>query len=100
MDRSTPVKLISKSYSTDNIGQKVANETSRTVYCSLRSVSLSEWKDAGEMGFKPSLQLTMFAPDYQNEDIAEVNGERYGVYRTYIATNDTIELYLERKAGI
>lgn len=100
MDRSNPIKLISKSYTTDSIGQKVAIETSRTVFCALRSVSRQEWKDAGEMGFKPSLQATMFSYDYEGEEIAEVNGERYGIYRTYFSTTDTIELYLEQKAGV
>lgn len=100
MDRSTPIQLISKSYTTDNIGQKVPNETSRTVYCNLRSVTRQEWKDAGEMGFKPSLEAIMFTYDYQGEEIAEINGDRYGIYRTYFATTDTIELYLEKKAGV
>lgn len=44
--------------------------------------------------------MTMFAPDYQGEQIAVVDGVRYGVYRTYRAKNETLELYLERKAGI
>ena len=47
-----------------------------------------------------ALKVTMFAPDYQGEQIAVVDGVRYGVYRTYRAKNETLELYLERKAGI
>lgn len=100
MDRSNTINLIAKSYTTDEIGQKVANESSRTVFCALRSVTRNEWKDAGEMGFKPELQATMFVYDYEGEEIAEINNKRYGVYRTFLATNDTIELYLEAKAGI
>lgn len=100
MDRSNVVNLIAVTYAVDSIGQRVANETSRTVYCDIRNVSRSEWKDAGEMGFKPQYQITMFAPDYEGEEIAEINGTRYGVYRTYHGRNDTIELYLEEKAGI
>ena len=42
----------------------------------------------------------MFAPDYNGETIAELNGVRYSVYRTYLGKNETIELYLERKAGV
>lgn len=100
MDRSTPINLISQTYTTDNIGQKVANLTSRTVYCNVRSISRAEWKDAGEMGFKPELQVTMFLYDYEGEKIAELNGKRYGVYRTYQSSTDEIELYLEDKAGL
>ncbi len=100
MDRSTPIDLIAVTYTTDNIGQKVENETSRTVFCALRSITREEWKNAGEMGLKPSFQATMFTYDYQGEQIAELNSKRYGIYRTYLTTNDLIELYLEEKAGI
>ena len=47
-----------------------------------------------------ALKVTMFAPDYQGEQIAVVGGVRYSVYRTYHAKNETLELYLERKAGV
>lgn len=42
----------------------------------------------------------MFVYDYNGERIAELDGVRYGIYRTYLAQNEFIELYLERKAGI
>ena len=35
-----------------------------------------------------------------DEKIAVVDGVRYGIYRTYRAKNETLELYLEAKAGI
>ena len=41
----------------------------------------------------------MFAPDYEGEELAEIDGVRYGVYRTYLGSNESIELYLERKTG-
>lgn len=100
MDRSTPLKLISYTYTTDSIGQKVAQDTSRMVYCNLRSVSRSEWMQAGQMGLKPSFQASMFAYDYNGEKEVELKGKRYGVYRTYFSANDIIELYLEEKAGV
>lgn len=28
------------------------------------------------------------------------NGGKYGIYRTYLGKNETIELYLERKSGV
>ena len=37
---------------------------------------------------------------YEGEEIVEFEGTRYGVYRTYRGRDDTIELYLERKAGV
>ena len=47
-----------------------------------------------------ALKVTVFEPDYCGESIAVVDGVRYGIYRTYRAKNETLELYLEAKAGI
>lgn len=100
MDRSDVIYLISVTYTTDGIGQKVPTETRKQVFCKMRSVSQSEWFEAGRNGLKAELQATMFAYDYSGEEICEYNGKRYGVYRTYFRGTDEIELYLERKAGL
>ena len=137
MDRSNVLTLIRQAYVKDAIGQPIATEVRRDVYCNLRSVSRSEWATAGQMGLKAELVAEMFAPDYQGEQIAEIttplassessylldlNGQqlldsdrqllreegdeilgstvRYGIYRTYLRDDETIELYLERKAGV
>lgn len=99
MDRSTAINLIGKVYTTDAIGQMIATETSRKVFCNMQSVTRAEFFAAGENGFKPELRATMFAPDYKGEETIEYNGIRYSIYRTYYAKNDMLELYLERKAG-
>lgn len=137
MDRSNVLTLIRQAYVKDAIGQPIATEVPRNVYCNLRSVSRSEWATAGQMGLKAELVAEMFAPDYRGEQIAEIttplassessylldlDGQqlldsdrqllreegdeilgstvRYGIYRTYIRDDETIELYLERKAGV
>ena len=99
MDRSNIITLIKSTYAADTIGQLVPVERTRDVYCNLRSVTRSEWSAAGQLGLKPELTATMFAPDYEGEELAEIDGVRYGVYRTYIGSNESIELYLERKTG-
>ena len=99
MDRSNICNLISYTYSTDSIGQKIPTESTKQVYCSVESVTRAEWAAAGERGLKPEFRLTMFAYDYEGEDLVELDGERYGVYRTYHTKDDQIELYVERKAG-
>ena len=39
--------------------------------------------------------------NYSGERIAELEGVRYGVYRTYTPPDsDLIEIYLEEKAGV
>lgn len=100
VDRSRILTLIGVTYTVDSIGQQIPEETPRDVYCGVSSVSASEWFEAGRAGLKPECRVTMFAPDYEGEEIAELDGVRYSVYRTYIGKNDTIELYLERKAGV
>lgn len=100
MDKSRVLTLIGVTYTADSIGQQIAEETSREVYCGVSSVSASEWFEAGRTGLKPEYRVTMFAPDYQGEQIAELDGVRYGIYRTYLGGNETIELYLERKVGV
>lgn len=100
MDRSKVLTLIGITYTADSIGQQVPKETRRDVFCNLSSVSASEWFDAGRAGLNAEHRATMFAYDYKGETIAELDGVRYGVYRTYLGKNETIELYLERKAGV
>lgn len=100
MDRSRVLTLISVAYVQDNIGQPVARETTREVYCGLSSVTREEWAQAGQRGLNPEYRATMFAPDYNGEGLAELDGVRYGIYRTYLGRSETIELYLGRKAGV
>ena len=99
MDRSNIAELISVTYSVDALAQRIPVEENRTVFCNIASVSQQEFFEAGRNGLKPEYRLTMFAGDYNNEMIAVINGQRYSVYRTYYGRNDSVELYLERKAG-
>lgn len=100
MDRSRVLTLLSESYQPDNIGQPIPAETRKDVFCNLTRVSASEFFEAGRAGLKPEYRATMFSHDYEGEEIVELDGLRYGVYRTYLGKNETIELYLERKAGV
>lgn len=113
MDRSSVLKLITETVTTDSFGQQISSSTSRSVYCDLRSVTRSEWATAGQMGLSPELVARMFSWDYQGEAEAELipsvigtntlqsgSAVRYGIYRTYQGADETIELYLERKAGV
>lgn len=100
MDRSRVLTLIETAYSVDSIGQMLPSETRRDVFCNISSISLAEQLAAGQAGLKPECRATMFVHDYHGEGIVELDGVRYGIYRTYLGRNETIELYLERKAGI
>lgn len=100
MDRSDVIYLVSVVNTQDEHGvwQKTTKE--RRVFCDVRSVSRAEWSDAGRVGLNPEYQITMFFGDYEGEDTLIYNGKAYGVYRTYRAKTDTIELYVEKKGGV
>lgn len=77
----------------------VAQEVTRTLFCSVSSISMAEMYEAGNAGLKPEYRITIFEPDYDGEQIVELDGVRYAIYRTWRGANDTLELYVERKAG-
>ena len=79
--------------------QWVENVTRRPVYGQIGSVSASEFFAGGQNGFKPEWRVTMFGPDYEGEDDAEIDGEVYSIYRVFRARNDRVELYMERRTG-
>lgn len=99
MDRSDIINLISQSYTTDALGQQIATQTRREVYCNRGSISRNEFFSAGAAGLRPEMVVRMFEPDYQGEELAEIDGKMYRVYRTYRGKNEIIELYLEVQVG-
>lgn len=100
MERDHVCTLVGAAYASDGLRQQVATPTRREVFCSVGNVSSSEFFAAGAHGLKPKLRLRLFAGDYDGEQIVEVDGIPYGVYRTYLGENEQLELYLEKKAGV
>lgn len=99
MDRSVVFYLLTPTHSQDNIGQWVETVEKRHVFGQVTSVTASEFFAGGQNGFQPELRITMFAPDYQEEENLELDGRVYSIYRRYYGRNDTLELYLERRRG-
>ena len=99
MDRSDVIYLVAVTYTQDDYGVPQANETKRKVFCDVQSVTASEFFQGGRSGLNPEYRFTVFGPDYQDETIVEYGGKRYGIYRTYKARTDLLELYAERKGG-
>lgn len=99
MDRSTPIYLISEQYAEDAYGVLIPTTQKRLVYANVSSVSAAEFFEGGRNGLNPELRVIMFGPDYEGEEVVEINDARYAVYRTYQARTDIIELYLERRKG-
>ena len=100
VDRIADINLISRTYaSSDTIGQQVATETIKTVVAELKSINRSEWVAAHQIGYNPVVTAIVSAFDYNNEEIVEIDSERYVVYRTYSRKDDYIELMLRKKVG-
>lgn len=100
MDRSKTIYLISEAYTEDEYGVLKPTPTKRKVYCNVSSVSASEWFEGSRSGLNPEWRFSMFAYDYQGEEIVEFSGAQYSIYRTYHARDDVIELYAELRKGV
>lgn len=99
MDRSDIVTLVAVTQARDEFGVWKATKTTRDVFCSIDSVTRAEFFDGGRAGLNPEYKITMFFGDYEGEQTVIYNDRAYGVYRTYHAKTDVIELYVERKGG-
>lgn len=99
MDSLKKVKLIRRSSSADSLGDVTFVESSREVYAKVTSSSQREWFEAYRDDIKSVFKLIIYSFEYHDEQIVEMDGKRYSVYRTYEKSRDKIELYLEQKAG-
>ena len=72
-------------------------ETSRTVFCTIKSIGQQEAYLAMGQGLNPELKVVLAHDfEYQGERLCEVGGVRYDILRTYITEADGIELTLQR----
>lgn len=97
-DKRRTISLISVTHTQDGIGQIIETETAVEVVADLRSVSLNEWTNAGQLGLSAQYQAVIWAFEYHGEDTVDIGEKRYKVYRTY-ETGRRIELYLEEMVG-
>ena len=101
MTREGTVTLVVPTYGRDALKQLVkTGEELLPVFCQIESVSQSEWSAAGINGLKAEYKVTVWADEYRNAATAILDGVRYSIYRTFQRSEDIMELYLTRKAGI
>lgn len=98
MDKVGTVTLVAQNITHDDIGQEVMSDTKRTVYCTILSITRTEWATAHQQSLSPAVCLKVFFRDYQRETAAEFEGKRYSIYRTF-GIGDYIELYLGERVG-
>lgn len=99
MNRNDVIYLVSESYEKNEYGVSAPVSSERMVFCRVDSVTMSEFFEGGRNGLNPEFRFIVFAYDYHGETVVKYKGKTYGVYRTYLGQEDTIELYAERKGG-
>lgn len=100
MDRTVDIYLVTETIAYDSIGQPIPTKTERNVFAQLRSITRAEWFEAGRNGLRPDISFVMNALDYDGEKVIKWNNNYYGIYRTFLARNNMIELYCEKKGGL
>lgn len=98
MNRAHKITLIGKSYTEDEIGQRIPTETEKKVFAYIRDVSRSESERTIE-GLNPSKVFDVYVTEYQGEEDVEYKGIRYKIYRTYLNDESRVELYGIRRIG-
>ena len=99
MMKSTVVTLIGESPEAHGVGID-PTELKRTVYCTLKSIGMQEAYQAMGVGLAPELKVILAHDfEYCGEPLAELNGQKFKIIRTYITEKDGIELTLQRVAG-
>lgn len=100
MDRSDVITLVSASQAQNDFGVWTSEQTTRDIFCDVESVTRAEFFEGGRNGLNPELKFTVFFADYHGEKTLLYKGNAYGVYRTFRAKTDELELYAERKGGV
>lgn len=79
---------------------EVGDDAPCSVFAKVKSVSAEEAVRAYQMSAKAKYQLTVNALEYGGQMLVQIDGEVYAVYRTYEASADKVELYIEDKLGV
>ena len=96
MLKANVLTLISVSPEAAGVGTE-PTESTRDVYCTVRSIGQQEAYLAMGQGLNPELKVILAHDfEYEGEGLCELDGVRYEILRTYITETDGIELTLQR----
>ena len=96
----TVITLVKQEYSKNDFGAPIPVETSRDVFCSLKSVGRSDFYAAGQAGLALDHVFITDPVNYDGEQIIVYLGVRYEVTRTYQSSANTLEIYVGHKVGV
>ena len=93
------ISLISKTATQNADKAIVETETKRDVFANVDSVGRNDFFAAAQVGLSLSYVFKTDPSNYQGEDELEYEGQRYGITRTYRASNDVLEIYAGTVVG-
>ena len=97
--RDVSCKLISATYKSNDIGVQNPTETKEIEIpiIKVEDVYASEYYEANQQGYKPTLRLRISALNYNNEEELIYMGTTYSIIRSSEPYADEIVLICERK---
>ena len=95
----TTIKLVKKTYTTNDIGTPIQTEVISEVLANVRSVGRADFYAGSQVGLAMSYVFETHPCNYDGEDTLEYDGERYGIVRTYQTSEDVLEIYTGEKVG-
>ena len=92
------IELVGYTITLDELFQEIKEPYLKQVFANKRSVSQSEFFNAGQNGLKPQYRFDIRLSEYSGENSLKFEGKTYSIYRTY-ENGENIELYCEVRAG-
>lgn len=91
--------LIQQTQGVEEYGDPVVTETAREVFAKLSSIGQKEFYQAHAVGLQPEMKFVLADYlDYEGEALAEYDGQRYRILRTY-RNGKELELTLYREVN-
>lgn len=86
------IDLVSETYSENEMGDIISNETKRQVFTNKKSISQTEFYQAAATGLKPELKFEVRTIEYDGEPKLSFNNKTYSILRVFDKNGETTEL--------
>ncbi|AGM99848.1 phage head closure protein [Streptococcus iniae] len=89
--------IVKKITGQDKLKQNITEEVKTKMLCRKQSITRSEFYQANQAGIRPSLIVDIHSFEYDNQELAEFDGKRYRIIKTYPVDLEILELTLTEK---